>query len=276
MPYIHRTAGSIAALLCAVATLAAPPSAHAQRGAAFVEQAAAPAAPQSGFPGLFDTEMARRGGVVAEVPWLSLSYGVTDNLTVGTNLWAALPSAWGAPSALLMARYRHFSSERVSSVLTAYAGYARVDALADDGKEGRAFILFGTSNTTVRLGRRHALTFTGLAGRFGLRIEDADIAGLYEGGSLTAVGVAASHQLDANDWLGIQTTVVALPVLIGAMDSTSESATVDFGDASAADLVLARLLFQLRAGRSWLFTAGAAAQFTEPAVLPWLGAARRW
>lgn len=273
MSAIHRTA---IAGLCALATLTALRSAEAQRGAAFIEQAAAPTSPQSGFPGLFDTEMAARGSVVAEVPWLSLSYGVTDNLTVGTNLWAALPSAWGAPSALFMARYRHFAGPRVSSVLTGYAGYADVDALAEDGKEARAFILFGTSNTTVRLGRRHALTFTGLAGRFGLRIEDADVAGLYEGGSATAIGAALSHQLEATGWLGIQTTLVALPVLIGQMDSTSASSSVDFGAAGAADLVLARLLFQMRAGRSWLFTAGAAAQFTQPVVLPWLGAARRW
>ena len=273
MSPIHRNA---IAAVCALATLAAADRAEAQRGAAYIEQAAAPAAPQSGFPGLFDTEMAARGSLVAEVPWLSLSYGVTDNLTIGTNLWAALPSAWGAPSALFMARYHHFSGRRVSSVLTAYAGYADADALAEDGKEARAFVLFGTSNTTVRLGARHALTLTGLAGRFGLRIEDADIAGLYEGGSLTAIGVAGSHQFNPNDWLGIQTTLVALPVLIGEMDSTSQIATIDFGQTRAADLLLARLLFQMRAGRSWLFTAGAAAQFTRPVVVPWLSAARRW
>jgi len=275
LSHIRRTTGPFAAL-CAVATLVAPGGAEAQRGAAFVEQAAAPDAPQSGFPGLFDTQMAARGSVIAEVPWLSLSYGVSDNFTVGTNLWAALPSAWGAPSALLMARYRHFSGERVSSVLTGYAGYAAADALAEDGKEARAFILFGTSNTTVRLGARHALTLTGLAGRFGLRVEDEDIEGLYDGGSLTAIGVAGSHQFNASDWLGIQTTLVALPVLIGQMDSTSQIATIDFGEASPTDLLLARVLFQMRAGRSWLFTAGAAAQLTRPVVLPWLGAARRW
>jgi hypothetical protein len=117
---------------------------------------------------------------------------------------------------------------------------------------------------------------TGLAGRFGLRIEDEDVAGLYEGGSLTAVGLAASHQFTATDWLGIQTTLVGLPVLIGEMDSTSQLATIDFGQASAVDLLLARLLFQFRAGPSWLLTAGAAAQFSRPSVLPWLSAARRW
>ena len=274
MSHIDRTASCLVVAL--LSALAAPRGANAQRGAAFVEQAAAPSAPQSGFPGLFDTEMAARGGVVVEVPWLSLSYGVSENLTVGTNVWAALPSAWGAPSALLMARYRHFSSARVTSVLTAYGGYAHADALAEEGKDARAFILLGTSNTTVRLGSRHALTFTGVAGRFGLRIEDEDVDGLYEGGSLTAVGVAASHRFTATEWLGIQTTVVGLPVLIGEIDSTSQLATVDFGQASAVDLLAARLLFQFRAGRAWLLTAGAAAQFARPIVLPWLGAARRW
>jgi hypothetical protein len=114
--------GLLAVALLGASAALAPRGALAQRGAAFVEQAASPSAPHSGFPGLLDAEMVGRGDIVADAPWLSISYGVTENLTVGTNVLAALPSAWGAPSALLMARYRHFSTARVSSVISAYGG----------------------------------------------------------------------------------------------------------------------------------------------------------
>src|SRR3954468_8502384 len=85
----------LSAALCLSAGLWSEP-AHAQRGEAYAlnEELSVRRSPDDGFPGLFDTQLARPGAFVVNLPASSVYYGVTRDLTLGTVLWSYLPLAY--------------------------------------------------------------------------------------------------------------------------------------------------------------------------------------
>lgn len=110
--------------------MACKQNAHAQRGVV-VDDATPPQTASSGIAGFFDTETNQKGNLVFDFPTLTLDYGVTDRLTVGTNvislisLTDVLASKATNTITLLQAktRYRLFTTHDWSAAVTGYLGF---------------------------------------------------------------------------------------------------------------------------------------------------------
>ena len=76
---MKRTHKATIALTCAALAFAGMPKrALAQRGADYTLDGTAPTTPSSGFPGMFDSNVADKGSFVADLPSLSADYGLTE------------------------------------------------------------------------------------------------------------------------------------------------------------------------------------------------------
>lgn len=280
---LRSTPAVSAALALAVVSLTGLGAARAQRGQAFVEQAAAPRTSTSGFPGLFDTEQVARGDLVADLPLLSIDYGVTDNLSVGTYALALLPLLGGKPSVLGKLRYRLYSDGRVVSVLDAMAGYV---SLASEGEEAtdemeasaggvaRLGLALLGSNTSVALGARHRLTGTVSAVHVRSNL-DSDERGGDVSGAVTAAVVALSYQLTLTRRLTLRLSTIAAPLLTGAIETSSQAIDFEFdGTAGLLDRTVQRVLLGIRLG-DYLLNVGALVT-GAPRTIPWLSLAKRW
>lgn len=78
--------------------------------------------PAEGFSGFFDSKMVRKESTVMQIPLFSFDYGVTEHFSLGANALPFLAVLAGNPAGSLQGRYRFFSSETVSSTLSAYGG----------------------------------------------------------------------------------------------------------------------------------------------------------
>lgn len=121
-----------------------------QRGLPF-PQSAPPATPTDGFPGFFDSNMADKGTIVADLPTFQVDYGINEKWTVGVNgLALAVGVASSAPSVVVKARYRLFSNESFRNALTTYLGYIDLPSKEDNNKLRMSTVLF-SNNTTFYL-----------------------------------------------------------------------------------------------------------------------------
>ncbi|NBO38847.1 hypothetical protein EBU99_09715 [bacterium] len=136
---------------------ASTPAAFAQRGSDYVSHRPISETPSSGIPGFFDTETASAGSLVFDVPSLSIDYGISEHLTLGTNavavlstsLWLANGGKSATPIVMLKARYRIFSQEGWTSSVTGYGGGARLQAGQINSLESRNILVtyaLGTIN----------------------------------------------------------------------------------------------------------------------------------
>ena len=132
MKYSHLRGVMLVALTWCTST-----NALAQRGATYEGNAHAWDAPSQGFPGYFDTGVAEKGSFVVELPPLiygilpmpstAVDYGLTDNMTVGTNaLLTTVPWLFGAQGVSIKARSLLVGTEEHQSTATVYAGYLGV------------------------------------------------------------------------------------------------------------------------------------------------------
>ncbi|MFH0901103.1 MAG: hypothetical protein V2A73_10775 [Pseudomonadota bacterium] len=266
-----RSTLAIAAALCLSSTLL-PAVAFAQRGASFVQQEAPVEVPSGGFPGVFDTHLTPAGGFVLELPTGTLDYGVTPNLTVGANLGVMLLGSANMPAGVLKARYRVYSSRRVSAVGTVYVG-----RLALPGALGMAVdMAAAVGSVTLHYSSRRALTFTSLG--FFLRISDSrdyDEIELRSTSSIWLAGGGLTYEHFFLRWFGVKVTGVLLPVAIGTVDTDQLSGRnslnpLDFG-VFERTYVHGWLVFM---PGKWELSAGVMG--VVKSVEPMLTAARRW
>jgi hypothetical protein len=258
-----RRAGAGALALALAAGLWSGP-AHAQRGESYAlaEELAVSSSPDDGFPGLFDTQLARKGSVVTNLPAAGVYLGLTRELTLGTVLWSYVPLASGLPSGSLHARYRLGSTSWFRSTADVLFFGMRV---RDEQRQDAVWAALLGSNTELVLHDAHRLTATALVGHISGSPED-DVAA-----SATAVLLGGSYSLILARWASLQLTGLYLVSGTGEAGGTGMSLDVDWTNGiSASDRLVARGLFNFRSG-SWLFGVGAAR--TGSAVTPWLNVA---
>jgi hypothetical protein len=120
-------------LLCAVALFLTSTEIFAQRGASFDGSATPSDSLTQGFPGYFDTNVARKGSLVVEfppmlmglvpTPFTAVDYGVSDTLTVGTNaVLTTLPWLFGVKGASLKIRSLVVGDHAQQGSATYYTG----------------------------------------------------------------------------------------------------------------------------------------------------------
>ena len=255
--------GRIAGVVAAVATLLCCGSAFAQRGGDYVEQDGSPVrSTNSGFPGLFDTELAKKGAVTGSLPWLNAHVGVTENLTVGTNALYVLPNFALQPAGLLLTRYRVNSSPNMETTMDIMVGGLRINS---DRWDLRSTIgIFGT-NTLFVLHPKHHLILNMLAGTFGFGYTDNESTA-YTNASVYGAMFGATYRVCIASWVSFQGTVLPLSYLTGEMDSSTGLLEANLVRPSAYENILYRAIFAFRA-RSWLFELGALGAGKLP--VPW-------
>lgn len=261
----RRAGACLSAALCLCAGLWSE-AAHAQRGEAYAlnEELAVRRSPDDGFPGLFDTQLARPGAFVVNLPASSVYYGVTPDLTVGTVLWSYLPLAYGRPGASGLARYRLGSSSWFRSTADVVLGGL---AVASDDHHGNAPIAVGMlgSNTEFALNRWNRVTATAWLGH----VLANESQGRHLG--MTAVALGGTYSLVLASWASLNVTGLYLISGTAATESYGNVMDVDWtGMIRPGDRLFARGTLSLRSG-SWLFNLGA--MRLGPSVLPWVNVA---
>lgn len=266
-------AGSVFSLLVSIL---APLEARAQRGQGEATQTPPPKTPLTGFPGAFDTNLADPGSLVLDIPSLSVDYGLTENLTVGTNGWFALPVLVGSPAIFVKARYRFFSDDSFASAITGYGGFLHSSGEGEDGdvESSNGSLVMLSSTNTFYLSPETTLTaflwFLQLGFAQGER-GDVDYASAKI--SSTFFGLNLQHWF--NDRVG-----PALLAFVGAQSSTEiDSAGLSVRASSGLSFLsqgayFVRGLVEFRAGR-WLFSPGlftSGAPEEEPATGPFFSA----
>lgn len=255
---VSAPAASLAAFVAA-GLLARP--VQAQRGADYSqhEELSAAPSPNTGFPGLFDTELAREGAFVADLPALGIYYGVTPDLTLGTNLWSLLPNASGNFGGAIHGRYRLHSATWFRTTVDALV----VRIVPSEGNVQLG--LFG-SNTEFVLGPSHRLSAHAWLGQ----LDVSDGEDISANGLATLVG--ASYSLVAADWVAFHVTALYLGSVQLGIDRESLSVGIDAtGAVDPIDRLVYRGKASFRGGR-WLFELGA---FGGPSFgpFPWLNVA---
>jgi len=261
----RRAGACLSAALCLCAGLWSD-TAHAQRGEAYAlnEELSVRRSPDDGFPGLFDTQLARPGAFVVNLPASSVYYGVTHDLTLGTVLWSYLPLAYGRPGASGLARYRLGSTSWFRSTADVIlAGFA----VASDDHHGNAPVGVGMlgSNTEFALNRWNRVTATAWLGHVLANESDGRHLGV------TAFSLGGTYSLVLAPWASLNVTGLYLISGTAAADSYGSATDVDWlGVIRPGDRLFARGTVSLRSG-SWLFNLGA--MRLGSSLLPWVNVA---
>lgn len=274
--------GGVMSLAAATVLLMAP-SAFAQRGESYSDNNAPTTGPSTGVPGFFDTYMAEKGRFVLELPPVvgfypmptsTLDYGLTDDLTVGTNtVVTTLPYLASGYGGAIKLRSLIHGSPGAQSTLTYYGAYMQAE---QGGKLNSASYNVLTSNTTLMLGERNLLTGSLIYLSMAVRVESTSNPALYESisGWLGMIGVSYERVLTSKISIAANTT---LPVLNGlSQDSTAGSATLSVNPDSMTTLMLARAYADFRVNERWTLSIGLLAAPAAGTVLPWLSAVRRY
>lgn len=262
---------SLAGAAIAAALLLVSADARAQRGADFIAQDEIDQGPRANFPGIFDTTTLARGQSLFSLPAMGIDYGVTDNLSVGSNGILLLSNLGLQPTFFARARYRFHSSERWRSVIDAAAGVARTNT--EDVTVFGDFVMFG-SNVTYRRSALHSFTGSALAFRLGVDVDEgAETSEVNT--SFAGLILAFTHELAPSDWFSLRTSLVFAPAIRGAIDEIGSTVTIEAGGTQALlQRNGLRLLASVRLGRQWLLTGGGMLVAFSPYGLPWLSVAK--
>lgn len=245
------------ALSFAFVSLFVIPAAFAQRGFGYSHQDAPFIAPLTGYPGFFDANVADKNSFVFDLPTFAADYGVTENLTLGTNALLAVPLLAGVPLVYGKARYRFFSEKNMASALTVYSGFLTGTAKSSKGHTARSTytVAMISDNTTFYLSERTTLTAFLFAALFYAQVgTPGDLEYTKANFNFSFAGVNFQHWV--TDWFGPQ--IVALSTLHynADIDSTGASLSANNGVLSASkNFVLVRGLLEFRAG-NWLLSPG--------------------
>lgn len=139
-------------------------TAAAQRGGSYGENAKPWESTSQGFPGYFDTNVARKGSLVVEfppmifgilpTPFVAVDYGVTDTLTIGTNgVVSALPWLLNGEGASIKIRSLLLGDETEQSAVTYYGGIIRIHGKT----QINSYYHVMTWNHAWRIGSRHTI-----------------------------------------------------------------------------------------------------------------------
>ena len=167
--------------------------------------------PSSGMPGYLDAQVVRKGQWVAELPTMSLHYGVTPQLTLGTNLIPLGVVAFtGHPSFALKARYQYFSNSKFASAVSVYGGGFWGDSLTGGyllGTHNTTYFFSPYSQLTFHLGGAHASINQSYGGS-DLSPPVSSRLGSSKSGIVTVSGISYQHYF--TDFFGLQADLLYL------------------------------------------------------------------
>lgn len=283
---------AVASVLASFGPLAS--TAYAQRGGGFTLSENPPTTRSSGFPGMFDANVADKGSFVLDLPSLSADYGLTENVTIGTNgLFLGL-LAFGLPSVYFKTRYRFLSSSSFASSFTLYGGYStnRVGSAAG-GTQFDVYLVGASSNTTYYFSDRSYLNAFFYYLKVGLNATAEDDLE-YQNTSVTTLLAGASYQYWFTKWFGPQALVALSAYNSIVLDSSTLSASASLGNGvGVSGFAFLRVLAEFRVG-NWLLSPGlisflgmgggsrsegdeeSSGESGSGALSPWMSATVKW
>jgi hypothetical protein len=260
----------------------------AQRGEKYaqnIDSTTPPKSPSNGFPGMFDSNVAEKNSFVLDIPLLAADYGVTENVTIGTNGYLVAAAALSAPVVYLKVRHRFVANSNWVSSNTGYLGYFTNRAGAPT-EIIDSYFASASNNTTYYFKPNSYFNLTTLYMHFSLdqrRRNSMEFSSI----SMTSLILGPSYQHWFNDWFGLQGLVALSGYQSLEVDSSTLSASLNFGNGGrASGFSMARMLSEFRAG-DWLISAGLVSLFTiqassgssansSPVTFPWISAAVKW
>lgn len=238
----------------------------AQRGALFDGSAGLkPVTPLSGFPGSFDTETAQRNSWVVDfppvaelsddfftslilgAPLASIQYGVTDNLSIGTNPLTAFPLIAGIPLLYLKSRYSFFSSPKFAAVLNTGVG------LIPSKKNQMSLVSFG-SNSSYFFDEKSWVNFFFNAFYANLRIGEPASAN-YLNLTSKAFYLGGGYQNFVTSWLGPQVTLLIPVIAEGHLETSGRDLSARINPDYILSSTVIRVSTDVVLG-NWLLTPG--------------------
>ncbi len=197
-----------------------PTSSYANPGRGYVEQVAPLDTPTENFPGYFDSNVLPKHRVSLSLPLLNLSFGITENFTISTNvpLLFYMTEQW-SPAFLGMARYRFFSNPFLSSSLSGYGGYFSYKDKADSLK---LYLLNATYNNSITLTKSQYIITQISALKAEYKRDSLDSSS-YDERSVNAITLGIGHNYIFNPRWSIE-NVFALPIYmnINTKDITAD------------------------------------------------------
>jgi hypothetical protein len=239
-----------------------PQGAWAQRGSNYEPKSLPPQTPLTGFPGLFDTNVADEGSLVVGMPSFAVDYGLTDHLSVGANGWSLLPLVSGVPSIIVKTRYRFLSESSVQSTVSLHGGY--IGFRPSSGPRIDAFLSILTNNTSFFIGDQTLLNLSllrfSVSGTSGQRT-DLDYSAIGFTGYFAAIG--GQHFFGKSFGAGV---LLMQPLYVDiAVDSAVASGNVNsFVSAGSSSYPGIRLMGEFRLGKRWLLSPGAFISYSDP------------
>jgi hypothetical protein len=238
-----------------------PAIAFAQRGGDFVGSEVPDETPRKGFPGLFNTHMAEKDGVVVSAPLPQVDYGLSEHLTVGFNVHPSLSVGEGyPPGAIGRLRYRLHSAGKVASVATLMVGGGR-----GGGSTYVGALASKALSIDVAPNQRMSLSAFGVSLR---RTERADQQ------YAAALGFAIDHDIFFNDRFGVNATMMLVP-LVRAREHGPREELSRYG-VGLDEQTFVRALGVIKPHPEWLLQLGGAASINFDNAIPWLEVAKRW
>lgn len=223
-------------------------SAYAQRGNDFIQQSPPPVTPLGSFAGYFDSGMVPENRFTLDLPLTGVDYGLTNNLTIGSNTVTSLFTALTfQPFLYLKARYRFFSNKSISSVITGYGGYF-VFPSQDNSPQNTTSLLNFTNNTSYFFKPNHILTFHFNALTFSTQSGDSSDKKYFKL-SLNTVAFGLGYQSFLTENFGLEGQFLYLPYFSISYDDPAQQSSLDLNSNAQSIPFFVRILMNYKTGK---------------------------
>ncbi len=244
-------------------------SAFGQRGGDSIQQSPPPTTPLSSFAGYFDTGMLPKNRYTFDLPLTGFDHGVSENLTIGTNsVSSILATITLQPFLYLKSRYRFFSNNKVSSVITGYGGYFYFPT-QNKNPQNTTWLLNFTNNTSYFINNNNILNFHLTALKFSTQTGDPNDT-KYLKISLNTIAFGLGYQTFFTDDFGIEGEFLYSPYFSLSYDQPSQQASLNLNSTNKSIPFFIRILANYKTGKESNLSFGFW-NFNDIISSPWLG-----
>lgn len=204
-----------------------------------------------GFSGFFDANMTPKGHLNFDFPTFAVDYGLSPDLTIGSNALNALSLSGPAKFLSGKIRYRLFSTEEDSAALTVYAGH--LAGLSSTEQAANFFIASVNTTSTFSGGLWGSSLVTG-----SMLLKDGSDGTLQKTSTkryLTLFSLWVRPKLTES----IESDLLITTCPLNRLVSTNGAARVDLDDTCVGDKKtdpVLRALVSWRSSENWLWSLG--------------------
>lgn len=224
------------------------PSAFAQRGGDSIQQSTPPSTPLGFFASYFDTGMVPVNRFTLDLPLTGVDYGVTKDFTLGTNIVSSvLTTITFQPFLYFKARYRFFSNNKVSSVITGYGGYFHL-SFQNNSPQSTTWLLNFTNNTSYFFNNNNILNFHITELKFNTQIGNTSDT-KYLKISLDTIAFGLGYQIFFTDSFGLDGQFLYSPYFSFSNENIGEQSSLNLNTTDNSVPFFVRILMNYKTGK---------------------------